>query len=62
MSDSLASLRPKLNAAEHLGSVVRAMKAISASSIGQYEKAVEALGLLEDTVCECSRKPRPVRS
>jgi F-type H+-transporting ATPase subunit gamma len=44
MSESLASLRSHLNGARQLGSVVRAMKAISASSINQYEKAVEALG------------------
>jgi F-type H+-transporting ATPase subunit gamma len=44
MSDSLASLRRKVSGAEQLGSVVRAMKAVAASSIGQYEKAVEALG------------------
>ncbi len=50
MSDSLAGLRHKLNAAEHLGSVVRAMKAISASSIGQYERAVEALGQYQHAV------------
>jgi F-type H+-transporting ATPase subunit gamma len=50
MSDSLASLRHQLSAAEHLGSVVRAMKAISASSIGQYEKAVEALGQYRHSV------------
>jgi F-type H+-transporting ATPase subunit gamma len=50
VSDSLASLRHKLSAAEHLGSVVRAMKAISASSIGQYEKAIEALGQYRHSV------------
>ena len=50
MSDSLVSLRRKLNAAEQLGAVVRAMKAISASSIVQYEKAVEALGQYQRSV------------
>jgi F-type H+-transporting ATPase subunit gamma len=44
VSDSLAGLRRKHDAAEQLGSVVRAMKAIAASSIGQYEKAIDALG------------------
>ncbi|MDB6014995.1 MAG: alternate ATPase, subunit gamma [Gammaproteobacteria bacterium] len=50
MSDTLASLRRKLNAAEQLGAVVRAMKAVAASSIGQYEKAVDALGQYQRSV------------
>jgi F-type H+-transporting ATPase subunit gamma len=50
VSDSLASLRHKLDAALHLGSVVRAMKAIAASSIGQYEMAVEALRQYQHSV------------
>jgi F-type H+-transporting ATPase subunit gamma len=50
MSDTLASLRRKLGAAEQLGAVVRAMKAVAASSIGQYEKAVEALGQYQRAV------------
>jgi F-type H+-transporting ATPase subunit gamma len=50
MSDTLASLRRKLAAAEQLGAVVRAMKAVAASSIGQYEKAVEALGQYQRSV------------
>lgn len=50
MTESLAGLRRKLNAAAQLGSVVRAMKAMSASSIGQYEKAVSALGQYEHSV------------
>ena len=50
MSDTLASLRRKLNAAEQLGAVVRAMKAVAASSIGQYEKAVDALGQYQHSV------------
>jgi F-type H+-transporting ATPase subunit gamma len=50
VSDSLASLRHQLNAAEHLGSVVRAMKSISAASIGQYEQAVEALSQYQHAV------------
>jgi F-type H+-transporting ATPase subunit gamma len=44
MTDTLASLRHKLNGARQLGSVVRAMKAVAATSIAQYEAAVEALG------------------
>jgi|HubBroStandDraft_1064217.scaffolds.fasta_scaffold65937_2 F-type H+-transporting ATPase subunit gamma len=50
MSDSLAGLRRKLDGARQLGAVVRAMKAISASSIVQYEKAVEALGQYQRSV------------
>jgi F-type H+-transporting ATPase subunit gamma len=50
VSDSLASLRRHLNGAQQLGSVVRAMKAISASSINQYEKAVDALGQYQRAV------------
>ena len=43
MSDSTASLRRKIGGAEDLQSVVRTMKAVAASSIGQYEKSVRAL-------------------
>jgi F-type H+-transporting ATPase subunit gamma len=50
VSDSLDALRRKLNGARQLGSVVRAMKAISAASIGQYERAVEALGQYQRSV------------
>jgi F-type H+-transporting ATPase subunit gamma len=50
MSDTLAGLRHKINGAEQLGSVVRAMKAVAASSIGQYEAAVAALGEYERSV------------
>ncbi len=42
MSESIASLGHKINSATELGSVVRSMKAIAASSIGQYEKAVRS--------------------
>jgi F-type H+-transporting ATPase subunit gamma len=44
MSDSMASLRRKINSAGDLQSVVRTMRAVAASSIGQYEKSVRALG------------------
>ena len=44
MSDSTASLRRKIASAGDLQSVVRTMKALAASSIGQYEKSVLALG------------------
>ena len=43
MSDTLVSLRRKIGGAGDLESVVRSMKALAASSIGQYEKAVLAL-------------------
>src|SRR5271154_2427640 len=44
MSDTPASLRRKIKTAGDLQSVVRTMKAVAASSIGQYEKSVRALG------------------
>ena len=43
MSDTLATLRRKIGGAGDLESVVRSMKALAASSIGQYEKSVLAL-------------------
>lgn len=43
MSDTTASLQRKINSAGDLQSVVRSMKALAASSIGQYEKSVSAL-------------------
>ena len=43
MSDTTASLRRKIRSAGDLQSVVRTMKALAASSIGQYEKSVRAL-------------------
>lgn len=69
MSDTLESLRRKLDSATKLGSVVRAMKALAASSIGQYEAALRALGDYEKSVeiglrtcipdVEISRSPLP---
>jgi F-type H+-transporting ATPase subunit gamma len=44
MSDSAGNLQRKLTSAGDLQSVVRTMKALAASSIGQYENAVRALG------------------
>jgi F-type H+-transporting ATPase subunit gamma len=44
MSDTTGSLRRKINSAGDLQSVVRTMKAVAASSIGQYEESVRALG------------------
>jgi len=43
MSDTTATLRRKIKEAGDLQSVVRTMKAVAASSIGQYEKSVLAL-------------------
>jgi F-type H+-transporting ATPase subunit gamma len=43
MSDSIASLRRQIGSADDLQSVVRTMKALAASSIGQYERSVTAL-------------------
>jgi len=43
MSNTTVSLRRKIAGAGDLQSVVRTMKAVAASSIGQYEKSVSAL-------------------
>jgi F-type H+-transporting ATPase subunit gamma len=43
-TDSPASLRRKIGSAADLQSVVRAMKAQAAASVGQYQRSVEALG------------------
>lgn len=43
MSDTIGSLSRKIRSAGDLQSVVRTMKALAASSIGQYEKSVVAL-------------------
>lgn len=50
MSDTTASLRSKIAGAGELESVVRTMKAMAASSIGQYEQAVLALAGYSRTV------------
>jgi len=50
MSDSVASLRRKISSAGELQSVVRTMKALAASSIGQYERSVLALADYSRTV------------
>ena len=64
MSDTTASLRRKINSAGDLQSVVRTMKAVAASSIGQYEKSVRALGDYYRTVelglGACFRESKPV--
>ena len=43
MSETAAGLQRKIRSAGDLQSVVRTMKALAASNIGQYEKAVRAL-------------------
>ena len=43
MSDTIAAMRRKIAGAGDLQSVVSTMKAVAASSIGQYEKSVRAL-------------------
>lgn len=50
MSDTTASLRRKIDSAGNLQSVVRTMKALAASSIGQYEQSVRALSDYYHTV------------
>jgi F-type H+-transporting ATPase subunit gamma len=63
MSDSTASLRRKIQSAGDLQSVVRTMKALAASSIGQYEQSVRALADYSRTVelglSVCFRKNTP---
>ena len=63
MSDTTASLRRKIAGAEDLQSVVRTMKAVAASSIGQYEKSVAALAdyyrTVEQGLGACFRESGP---
>jgi len=63
MSDTSASLRRKIRSAGDLQSVVRTMKALAASSIGQYEKSVRALGdyyrTVEMGLGACFRESEP---
>jgi F-type H+-transporting ATPase subunit gamma len=65
MSDTTASLRRKIASAGDLQSVVRTMKALAASSIGQYEKSVRALADYYRTVelglGVCFRESAPAR-
>jgi F-type H+-transporting ATPase subunit gamma len=64
LSDTTASLRRKISSASDLQSVVRTMKAMAASNIGQYEKALLALGdyfrSVELGLSICFRKSAPV--
>jgi len=62
MSDSLAALRRKITGAGDLQAVVRTMKALAASSIGDYERSVLALADYNRMVSlglgECFRQAR----
>jgi len=64
MSDSIAGLRRKIESAGDLQAVVRTMKAMAASSIGQYETSVRALSdyyqAVELGLGACFRKSEPV--
>ncbi len=64
MSDTLAGLRRKITGAGDLRSVVRTMKAVAASNIGQYEQSVLALvdyyRTVELGLGACFRKIGPV--
>jgi len=63
MSDNTESLRRKISSAGDLQSVVRTMKALAASNIGQYEKSVRGLGDYYRTVelglSACLRESKP---
>jgi len=63
MSDTTTSLRRKIDSAGDLRSVVRTMKALAASNIGQYEKSVRALAdyyrSVELGLSICFRKREP---
>jgi F-type H+-transporting ATPase subunit gamma len=66
MSDTTAGLRRKITSAGDLQSVVRTMKALAASSIGQYERSVRALADYDRTVqlglAVCLRGSNPMSS
>ncbi len=65
MSGNMQSLRRKIDGAGDLEGVVRAMKALAASSIGQYEKAVQSLDEYYRTVelglSACLRQAGPAQ-
>jgi F-type H+-transporting ATPase subunit gamma len=66
MGDTTASLRRKIISAGDLQSVVRTMKALAASNIGQYETSVRALADYDRTVqlglAVCLRDSYPMPS
>lgn len=61
MSDSAETLHNRIDGAADLQTVVRTMKALSASNIAQYEKSVQALAAYDQTVelglIACLRQP-----
>ena len=63
MSETAAGLQRKIRSAGDLQSVVRTMKALAASNIGQYEKAVRALSdyhrAVEMGLSICFRRSAP---
>ena len=63
MSGTIEGLTRKISGAADLEDVVRSMKALAASSIGQYQKAVHALEEYSTTVelalTACLRRARP---
>ena len=65
MSGTMESLRRKIDGAGDLEGVVRSMKALAASSIGQYEKAVQSLDdyyrTLELALVACLHQAESVR-
>jgi len=67
VSDTTASLRRRIHSATDLQSVVRTMKSLAASSIGQYERSVRALADYYRTVelglgaCLRTREPAASR-
>ena len=66
MSDTTASLRRKIDSAGDLQAVVRAMKAMAASNIGQYDRSVLVLADYHRTVelglGACFRRDAPAAS
>jgi F-type H+-transporting ATPase subunit gamma len=66
MSETTASLQRKIASAGDLQSVVRSMKAVAASNIGQYEKAVAVLDdyyrSVESGLGVCFRQDAPALS
>lgn len=61
MSESIENLHHRIDGAEDLQAVVRTMKALSASNINQYERAVHAVDVYANTVesglIACLRQP-----
>ena len=64
MSGTMERMRRKIDGAGDLEGVVRSMKALAASSIGQYERAVQSLDdyyrTVELALAVCLRQAGPV--